>query len=108
MSIKNYIGLLMYDISTNTVKERKNYDIFRKTVLRAGYYQLQESIYICRYKYKDKITNDLELFKKIAPKNSNIRFLLLTKQQFSTIEIVAGEKSFIEKILTEKKCIIEL
>lgn len=108
MSTKNYIVLLMYDISVNTAKDRKNYDIFRKTVLRTGYYQLQESVYICRYKYRDKITSDLELFKKIAPENSNIRFILLTKQQFSTMEIVAGEKSFIEKILTERNCIIEL
>lgn len=107
MSI-NYIGLLMYDISINTNIQQKEYNNFRKSILKTGYYQLQESIYICRYKYKDKISNDLTLFKKIAPKNSNIRFLLLTEQQFSTMEVIAGEKSFVEEILTEKKYIIKL
>lgn len=104
----NYIGLLMYDISIDNTTQQKEYNNFRKTILKTGYYQLQESIYICRYKYKDKISNDLTLFKEIAPKNSNIRFILLTKQQFSSMEIISGEKSFIEKILTEKNCIIEL
>lgn len=104
----NYIGLLMYDISVENEKQRKEYTNFRKRLLKTGYYQLQESVYICRYKYKDKMTNDLSLFKEIAPKNSNIRFILLTKQQFSSIEVISGEKSFIEKILTEKNYIVEL
>lgn len=104
----NYIGLLMYDISTGSNTQQREYNNFRKSILEAGYSQLQESIYICRYKYKDKISNDLTLFKKIAPKNSNIRFLLLTEQQFSTMEVITGEKSFVEEILTDRKHIIKL
>lgn len=58
----NYIELLTYDISVENEKQRKEYTNFRKRLLKTGYYQLQESIYICRY--KDKITNDLSLFKE--------------------------------------------
>lgn len=108
MSTKNYIGLLMYDISISCSLERKDYENFRKNILKKGYYQLQESVYICRYKYREKIKVDLEEIKKLAPIKSNIRFILLTKQQFSTIEILSGEKSFIEDILSRKRAIIEL
>ena len=40
MSIDNsYIGMVMYDIPVNDKKARKDYESFRKTLLKKGYYQ---------------------------------------------------------------------
>lgn len=108
MSTKEYIGILFYDISINSPIERKYYNVFRKEILKKGFYQLQESVYICRYKYKEKSENDLTYISKLAPVKSNIRFILLTKQQFKMIRVISGAKIFIEKVLCEDKPILRL
>lgn len=46
----HHIGLLIYDISIENENQRKEYTNFRKILLKTGYYQLQESVYIYRYK----------------------------------------------------------
>ena len=109
MSINtSYVGMVMYDIPVNDNKSRKKYELFRKTLLRKGYYQIQESIYVCQFSYKSTIIAHQLKLKSIAPKNSNIRMLTLTKSQFNSMFVIAGEKTFIEEILTNDKVIIEL
>lgn len=108
MSIKNFIGLLFYDISIETAEDKKRYTKFRDEILKRGYYQLQESVYICRYNYKEKSEDDVCYFREIAPLKSNIRFLLLTKQQYKMMRVINGNENFIEKILLLDKPIINL
>ena len=50
----NYIGILMYDFPMKTGKERKEYAIFRKEIVKRGYYQIQKSIYIITTSTKEK------------------------------------------------------
>ena len=40
----NYVGILMYDFPMKTRKQRKEYTILRKEIIRRGYYQIQKSI----------------------------------------------------------------
>lgn len=109
MSIDNsYIGMVMYDIPVNDKKARKNYEFFRKTLLKKGYYQIQESIYVCKFSYKSTVVAHQLKLKSIAPKDSNIRMLILTKNQFHSIFVISGTKTFIEEILNNEKTIIEL
>lgn len=109
MSINDsYIGMIMYDIPVNNKKARKNYELFRTTLLRKGYYQIQESIYVCKFSYKSTITSHQLKLKNIAPKDSNIKMLTLTKNQFHSMFVIAGVKTFIEEILTNERTIIEL
>ena len=37
-----YVGLLMYDFPMRTDEEIREYNHFRKNIIRKGYYQLQE------------------------------------------------------------------
>ena len=108
MSTNDYIIMIMYDIPINNNKDRKDYVNFRKILLKKGYYQLQESIYICKVSYKSTITSHQLEMKKLAPKDSNVRMLVLTKNQFNSMYIIAGEKTFFESILSEERKIIEL
>ncbi len=108
MSTNDYITMIMYDIPINNNKDRKDYVNFRKTLLKKGYYQLQESIYICKFSYKSTIISHQLEMKKLAPKDSNVRMLVLTKNQFNSMHIIAGEKTFFESILSEERKIIEL
>lgn len=108
MSSNGYIGMVFYDISVLDLKMRKKYDKFRKNLLRKGFYQLQESVYICKYNYKATINLHLEELRMLAPKEANVRMLILTQVQFNAMEVIAGEKNFYENILTQDNLILEL
>lgn len=109
MSINSgFIGMVMYDISVQNGIMRKEYLNFRNELLRKGYYQIQESIYICKFKHKSTSILHIRELKNIAPARSNVRMLTLTKTQFNQMEIIAGEKTFNEEILTTDHLILEL
>ncbi len=106
MSTK-YIGLLMYDLPMTTEEEVRAYNYFRKNIIRKGYYQLQESVYIISSNTKERIETIEKQLSMIIPKNSSVRTILLTEEQFNKMKIISGEMTKGEKILRNKKSILE-
>ncbi len=106
MSIE-YIGLLMYDMPMQTDIEILEYKNFRKKLIEKGYYQLQKSIYIVRSKTKEKIELAEKQLTMLAPKNSSIRSIILTEEQFQKMKVISGDTTLGEKILNDKNKILE-
>ena len=106
MSIE-YIGLLMYDMPMQTDIEILEYKNFRKKLIEKGYYQLQKSIYIVRSKTKEKIELTEKQLTMLAPKNSSIRSIILTEEQFQKMKVISGDTTLGEKILNDKNKILE-
>jgi len=106
MSIE-YIGLLMYDMPMQTDIEILEYKNFRKKLIEKGYYQLQKSVYIVRSKTKEKIELAEKQLTMLAPKNSSIRSIILTEDQFQKMKVISGDTTLGEKILNDKNKILE-
>lgn len=106
MSIE-YIGLLMYDMPMQTDIEILEYKNFRKKLIEKGYYQLQKSVYIVRSKTKEKIELAEKQLTMLAPKNSSIRSIILTEEQFQKMKVISGNTTLGEKILNDKNKILE-
>ena len=106
MSIE-YIGLLMYDMPMQTDVEILEYKNFRKKLIEKGYYQLQKSVYIVRSKTKEKIELAEKQLTMLAPKNSSIRSIILTEEQFQKMKVISGDTTLGEKILNDKNKILE-
>ena len=106
MSIE-YIGLLMYDMPMQTDIEVLEYKNFRKKLIEKGYYQLQKSVYIVRSKTKEKIELAEKQLTMLAPKNSSIRSIILTEEQFQKMKVISGDTTLGEKILNDKNKILE-
>ncbi len=107
MSTK-YIILLFYDIPNSTKEENVKYIKFRKYIKNIGFIYLQESIYLKNLNNKESekvLKRDLKM---IAPKDSNIRTILLTEKQFDKMYIVNGEQTFNEKVISKRIRIIEI
>lgn len=87
---KIMVLFVMFDLPTETKKQRKAYIMFRKNLLKNGFDMLQYSIY---YRYCFGIYST-EKYKKIAkdyaPKNSagSIRIMTITSKQFNDMEIL--------------------
>ena len=106
MSIE-YIGLLIYDMPMQTDIEILEYKNFRKKLIEKGYYQLQKSVYIVRSKTKEKIELAEKQLTMLAPKNSSIRSIILTEDQFQKMKVISGDTTLGEKILNDKNKILE-
>ena len=102
-----YIGLLMYDMPMQTDIEILEYKNFRKKLIEKGYYQLQKSVYIVRSKTKEKIELAEKQLTMLAPKNSSIRSIILTEDQFQKMKVISGDTTLGEKILNDKNKILE-
>ena len=101
MSIE-YFGLLMYDFPMQTDVEIFEYRTFRKKLIEKGCYQLQKSVYIMRSKTKEKIELAEKQLAILAPKNSSIRSIIFTEEQFQKMKILSGEVTIGERILNSK------
>lgn len=101
MSIE-YIGIIMYDLPMQTKNDLLRYKNFRKKLIEKGYYQLQKSVYIMKSKTKEKIELVEKQLTIIAPKNSSIRSIILTEEQFQKIKILVGDKTMGEKVLNNR------
>lgn len=71
-------------------------------MIEKGYYQLQKSVYIMKSKTKEKIELVEKQLTIIAPKNSSIRSIILTEEQFQKIKILVGDKTMGEKVLNNR------
>lgn len=107
MSIE-YVLMIFYDIPNKNINERKKYTKFRKYLKNNGFYQMQESVYLRKYKNKNKIDQIIIELKILSPIGSNIRALILTENIFYHMKIISGELSFNEKILNKTTKLIEL
>ena len=93
--------VVMFDLPTQTKKDRKRYRWFSKYLDKQGFIRLQYSVYA-------KVFNSLQSanygkkrmkeFLRVNVKKGNVRMLLFTDTQFGNMEIVIGEQSRQEKI----------
>ena len=107
MNIK-YVMLVFYDIPNNCKSENKQYLKFRKYILSIGFIMLQESVYIKTIRSRDNyyiIRRDMML---AAPSKSNIRSLILTEKVYENIDLISGEVTFREKIVSKKTRVLKL
>ena len=97
--------LVMFDLPTQTEKEKKQYTKFRKDLLKNGFTMIQYSCYvrICKSDYSAKSHIDF-IIKKI-PTKGEIRILKLTSNVYNSMLMFSkGEKdkgTNEEKLMTQ-------
>lgn len=84
--------IIMFDLPTKTKQDIKNYNKFRKYLIKTGFYMMQESIYC---KLTLNATAAELLMKQIRfnkPPAGLVQMMVITEKQFSKIEYLVGEK----------------
>lgn len=99
-----YVMILFYDIPS---EESKQYQKFRKYIISIGFVQIQESVYFKNIKNKMNIKKINRELNSIAPNNSNIRSFYISTDKFDKINIISGELSLNEKIISQKHNILD-
>ena len=85
--------IVFFDLPVETSKNRHDYAVFRKFLLKNGFIMMQESV------YSKLVINNVtsktvkEHVKKNLPPDGLVELLEITENQFSNIEYLVGKKN---------------
>src|SRR5690606_14932719 len=83
--------LVLFDLPTETKKERQIYSKFRKDILKDGFRQFQFSIYIRHCSSRENADVHIKRVKKQLPEKGHIGILTITDKQFGMMENFRGK-----------------
>ena len=84
--------LVMYDLPTETRKDRKVASKFRKKLMEDGFSMFQFSMYVRHSSSSENATVHSNRVKKMLPEYGKIGILQITDKQFGEMELFYGTK----------------
>lgn len=97
--------LVMFDLPTDTVEDRRNYTRFRKDLMKNGFVMLQESVYTKLLITPTAHTAVMQALRKSKPPKGFVCALEVTEKQFAAMECLVGE-SHSEVLNTDERLVI--
>ena len=84
--------LVLFDLPTETKKEKKAYSDFRKNLQRDGFTMFQFSIYVRHCASQENAEVHIKRVKSFLPEHWQIGIMCITDKQFGNIELFYGKK----------------
>lgn len=82
--------IVFFDLPVLTVENRRNYNRFRKFLIKNGFMMMQESVY-CRMALNQNTANCIvNNIKSNRPAEGLVQVLTITEKQFSKMEFITG------------------
>jgi len=99
--------MVFFDLPVVSKIDRMNYTQFRKFLINDGYSMLQYSVYGRVTRNRDDAKKHTIRLKRNLPPKGQVRVLLVTENQYNSMEILVGEETAHEKFLNTDE-VIEL
>ena len=91
MSYRYMRIMVLFDLPEKKKKQRRDYREFRKYLLKAGFFMMQESVY-CKLVQNAGVADVVqESIRKNKPGEGLVQILRVTEKQFAKMEYVVGE-----------------
>jgi CRISPR-associated protein Cas2 len=84
--------LVLFDLPTETKKERKIYAKFRKDILADGFQMFQFSIYLRHCPSRENAEVHIQRVRRVLPEKGHIGIMNITDKQFGMMEIFRGHE----------------
>lgn len=84
--------MVLFDLPTETKKDRKNYTKFRKDILANGFQMFQFSMYIRHCSSRENAEVHTKRVKAILPPKGHVGIMNITDKQFGMMEIFRGKE----------------
>lgn len=98
--------ICMFDLPSETAREKKDYRIFRKHLLENGFVMLQFSIYYRSLPNRSSLKKYESILKKRVPSYGNVRLMYVTENQFQDMLLLSGNKNRQEELVGSKRLVI--
>ena len=83
--------LVMFDLPVGTAAERREYQTFRKYLVKSGFLMMQESVY-CKIAQNAAMADYvIENVRKNRPRSGLVQLLKVTEKQYSRMEYLVGQ-----------------
>ncbi len=82
--------LVLYDLPTETKRDRQEAAKFRKSLLKAGFAMFQFSSYLRYCTSRENAETHIQRVRKALPRKGKVGILRITDKQFGMIEIYHG------------------
>ena len=89
--------LVLFDLPTETKKERKQYAEFRKKLVKDGFTMFQFSIYLRHCPSRENAEVHIRRVKASLPPAGQVGIICITDKQFGQMEIFSGKKKVEER-----------
>jgi CRISPR-associated protein Cas2 len=83
--------LVMFDLPTETKKDRKSYSTFRKLMMKDGFQMFQFSMYIRHCSSKENADLHQKRVRMILPHKGHVGMMCITDKQFGMMEVFYGK-----------------
>jgi CRISPR-associated protein Cas2 len=84
--------LVLFDLPTETKKDRKLAAKFRKEIMADGFAMFQFSIYLRHCSSRENADVHIKRVKKLLPPKGNVGILTITDKQFGMMELFYGKE----------------
>ena len=84
--------LVLFDLPTETKKDKKAYALFRKQLMCDGFTMFQFSIYLRHCASRENADVHIKRVKSFLPNHGQVGILCITDKQFGDMEIFIGKK----------------
>ena len=91
MSYRFMRAIVFFDLPTETLEDKRNYNRFRKLLIKNGFVMLQESVYSRILITPTAESSVLNIIKRNKPPHGIVQFLSITEKQFAKMEFIVGE-----------------
>ena len=98
--------ICFFDLPVETAKQRKDYRLFRKFLLKDGYLPLQESVYAKLVVNDGAARHALVRLRKNRPPAGLVQVLKVTETQFSTMEDITGKREAYDEVVTMEELLV--
>lgn len=98
--------MVFFDLPVDTAKQRKDYRLFRKWLLKDGYLMLQESVYAKLVVNDGAAGSAIMRLRKNRPPAGLVQVLKVTESQFSTMEYITGNREAYDEVDTMEDLLI--
>lgn len=98
--------LCFFDLPVETGKDRRNYRLFRKFLLKNGFIMIEESVY-ARMVINGNSRRALEeAVRRNKPPKGLVALMAVTEKQFANMEMITGD--FDTNVVVSSQKVIEL
>ena len=98
--------VVFFDLPVITPKQRKEYRIFRKNLIKEGYLMIQESVYAKLVTNEGTASAAIARLRKIRPPEGLVQMLKVTEKQFSTMIDITGNRNAYEEMDTMEEFVV--
>ena len=98
--------IVFFDLPVQTAKQRKDYRLFRKFLLKDGYLQLQESVYAKLVVNDGSASAAVARLRKNRPPAGLVQVMRVSEAAYATMEFITGDRKAYDEVDTTEELLI--